>query len=130
MKVQFINAKEKTIETREDSSLEAMQEMVGGMIEVGMEFPISENKTNTLYINEEGLLLEEITWGFSVVSGEQTYSFVGNGCLCGFDPSTGDTVELLNGFTEDQIEWMDEEGVQNIRALFNNGPGFRVLSKK
>lgn len=85
MRAIFINAKEDKVEEVEVSGLKDMQHYVEGYIEVAME--ITGN--NTLYVNEEGLLLG-LNYGFQYEGGHQP--FMGNGLICGIDRRTGDTV--------------------------------------
>lgn len=121
--MQMINAKDKKIEIIEYTGLESIQNVVGGLIEHALEIPSKENKVVSLYVNEEGLFREDLNYGFSFIIGNDAYSFIGNGCLCGVNTENGETITLDRGVDESCIKWLDEESVSFIRnSTLAQGP--------
>lgn len=84
----FINAKEKRVDVITDVvDLALLQKYVEGLIE---QVPYVDDEDidslDTLYVNEEGLLLDKITYGFYLGDNE----FRGNGVIVG--PEIGDVI--------------------------------------
>lgn len=84
----FINAKEKRVDIITDVvDLALLQKYVEGLIE---QVPYVDDEDidslDTLYVNEEGLLLDKITYGFYLGDNE----FRGNGVIVG--PEIGDVI--------------------------------------
>ena len=83
MKAIKINTAARTIEEINVEGLEDMQAAVDGYIEVATEV----DKKNTLYVNEDGMFLQEDF--FTIEGGHQP--FRGNGIVVGFNYRTGES---------------------------------------
>ena len=84
-----INAHAKTVlEVQLDpkNTLAELQDAVGGLIEVGFDWP---DNRHTVYVNEEGLYGDHDDW--IMVEGAHQ-PFKGNAILAGFNPADGETV--------------------------------------
>lgn len=87
MRAIIIDSFNHTIFEKEVTSLADMQKIIKGYIEVAHVF---ENK-DTLFVNEEGLLREDIRCvAFHLVSIGKT--FAGNGLIVGWNPANGDSI--------------------------------------
>jgi len=87
-----LNAHAKTIiEVQIDAknTLKEMQDAVGGLIEVGFDWP---DNRHTAYVNEEGMFGEHEDW--VLIQGAPN-PFKGNAIICGFNPKNGETVGCL-----------------------------------
>lgn len=84
----FINAKEKRVDIITDVvDLALLQKYVEGPIQSGLYNEDEEiDSLDTLYVNEEGLLMDKITYGFYIGNNE----FRGNGVIVG--PEIGEVV--------------------------------------
>jgi hypothetical protein len=87
-----INAKERhvyEVNIHPSKYLSVMQNAVEGYIEAAMVIKQAKEKTDDLYVNEEGLL-KSFTYGFGILGAQQTY-FTGNGVIAATD-NDGETV--------------------------------------
>jgi len=74
---------------RGDGRLEAMQRAVGGNIDAAFDLPHSPGHSETLYVDEEGLL-KGYSYGFAWTGAPQEF-YAGSGLVSAYDPSTGET---------------------------------------
>src|SRR5690606_8623553 len=91
-----IDTENRTITEIEIGGLKDMQKAVGGLIEVAQRFYDGESERNTLFVAEEGLL-KNIEVGFVLTDEaydvEGGLKFTGNGLICGFQETTGKTID-------------------------------------
>jgi hypothetical protein len=86
MRIIIINPETQTVEEAEiENHFEAMQKVVGGLIQRAHEF----TPTEEVYVNEEGLF-GDMTYWFHIKGAHQP--FVGTGFIVGHNPKTGDSV--------------------------------------
>jgi hypothetical protein len=94
MKAIFIDSANEKIKQIEVSGLKDLQAYVNGYVEIALTVG-----NNVIYVDEEGLYKG---YGMWFKYGEYPQPFTGNGIVIGYDPDTGDEVDV--SLTVEQVK--------------------------
>jgi hypothetical protein len=129
MRALLIDSKKRTISEVKVKGLGDMQKRVGGLITIAHELPISEDESDTIFVNDEALLGEMPEHWFHIEGAHQP--FAGNGLVVGADHSTGDSTDASISLRDLKkiVTFMSGPDVA-IWARFHQNPSAKEKIKK